>query len=112
MAASSSMMSTEPSVLVSSRGATKRVMAASGIDHLSDHGEFHDERGTPPGRTVHMDLASVLLNDAVGHRQSQSRTAAVPALRLVLGGEERIVDAVNVHSGGTGLGLAVTYGII
>ena len=80
-------------------------MVASGTDSLSDQGELHDERGAAAGRAVDANLAGVLLNDSVGHRESQSGAAAVTGLRLVLGGEERIVDAMNVFLRDAGAGV-------
>ncbi len=43
-----------------------------------------------------MNLAGVLLNDAVGHGEAQSGTAAVAGPGHGFGGEERIVDALEV----------------
>src|SRR3974390_674047 len=97
MADSSSTMSTVPSEDVSSGMLVKRLSAVSGIDHLAQHGEFHGERGALAGRAIDVNLARMLLNDAVGHRQAQPCASAVAAAGLLaLGGEERIVDAVNV----------------
>src|SRR5271165_558839 len=85
-----------PIVPVSSLLSAKRPIIASGIDDLSDHRKFHRERRTIARRAVHMNLARMLLNDAVRYRQPEPRAAAVPGLGFVLGGEERIIDAVNV----------------
>ena len=49
-----------------------------------------------PGRALHADLAGMFLDDAVGHRQSQPGSPGVAGLGLVLGGEEWIVDAMDV----------------
>src|ERR1035441_9745635 len=92
-------MSTVPRDTVSSRAAMGRVKMASGIDDLSYHWEFHDEGRALARRTLHVDLACMLLDDPVGHRKPQPGAAAVPGLGLVLGGEERIVDAMNVFLG-------------
>src|SRR5215469_3616897 len=96
MAASSSMMSTVPMENDSSRPAAYRLIIASGIDDLSDHGEFHGEGCAVAGRAVDVDLAGMLLNDAVGHGKTQTGATAVSALGLALRGEERIIDAVDV----------------
>ncbi len=95
IAASSSMISTEPGDADSSRPAMARLTAASGIDCLSNHGKFHDECCALAGLAVDADLAGVFLNDAVGNGKAQPGSAAVPGLGLVLGGEERIVDAME-----------------
>src|ERR1035438_4531328 len=105
MAASSSMMSTEPSETVSSRSAAGRVTMASGIDDLSDHGEFHGEGCALARRAFHVDFASVFLDDSVSHRQTQPGSAGVAGLGLGLGGEEGIVDAMNVFLGNAASGV-------
>ena len=48
-----------------------------------------------PTRLSTSNLAGMLLDDSVGHRQSQS-CAPLPSRGAVLGGEEWIVDALNV----------------
>src|SRR5271157_6053844 len=96
MAASSSMISTEPRAPVCSRPVSMRLIMASGIDDLPHHGEFHGERRAVARRALDVDLAGVFLNDAVGHRQPQPGTAGIAGLGLRLGGEERVVDAMNV----------------
>src|SRR5271169_4448724 len=96
MAASSSMISTEPIELVSSRPVAVRLMVASGIDDLSYHREFHGERCALSRRTLYVDLSGVFLNDAVGYRQPQAGAAGMAGLGFGLGGEKRIVDAMNV----------------
>src|SRR5271157_1829073 len=98
MAASSSTIRIDPSEENSSRPGTVRLRAVSGIDCLPHQGEFHDEGGAHPGLAVHADFSGVLLNDAVGHGKTQPGAAAVAGLglRLVLGSEKWIVDAMNV----------------
>src|SRR5271157_2875799 len=98
MAASSSMINTEPSEANSSLPAAIRPTAVSGIDRLPQHGKFHRERRTSAGPAVHANLPGVFLNDAVGNGKSQPSTTAVASLRrgLVLGCEKWIVDAVNM----------------
>src|SRR5271166_1637150 len=98
MAASSSMINTEPREVNSSLPGAIRPTAVSGIDRLPHHGKFHRERRASAGLAVHANLPGVFLNDAVGHRKSQSSTTAMAGLRrgLVLGCEKWIVDAVNM----------------
>src|SRR6516165_8036643 len=43
-----------------------------------------------------VNFARVLLNDPVGDRQAESRSASLPRPRSSLGGEERIVDALEM----------------
>src|SRR5664280_205452 len=73
-----------------------RPTASSGIDRLSHHGKLHDECRALTGRAVDANLAGMFLDDTVGHRQSQPCATAVSRLRFVLGGEERIVDAMDM----------------
>src|SRR5271165_1878959 len=98
MAASSSMIKTEPGEENSPRPGVIRLTTASGIDRLPYHGEFHGERRASAGLAVHADLPGMFLNNAVGHGKSQPGAAALAGLGrgLVLGGEEWIVDAVNM----------------
>src|ERR1700677_5202837 len=44
----------------------------------------------------YMDLSGVLLHDAVGDRESKPGTFVLALLRLRLGGEERVVDTMEV----------------
>src|SRR5271165_3104988 len=97
MAASSSTISTVPGDHVSSRALSRRLIIVSGIYDLPEHREFHGERGALSGCAVHVNFAGMFLDDAVRHREPQPRTAGIAALGLlVLGGEERIVNAMNV----------------
>src|SRR4051812_42704807 len=105
MAASSSMMRMEPSEPlgitspVSCLG-TSCSLTALCIDGLPsgdwDHREIEMELGAGAGLTLNPDLASVLLDDAVGDRQAESGAAAFARAVGGLGGEERIVDAGDV----------------
>src|SRR5208282_913190 len=92
------MIRTEPSEENSARAGAIRLMAVSGIDRLPHQGEFHREGSALAGLAVHTDLPGVLLNDAVGHGKPQPGATTVAGFRLglVLGGEKRIVDAVNM----------------
>ena len=49
-----------------------------------------------PGRLSTADFAGVFLNNSVGHRQPKSGALALAFLRAVLGGEEWIVDALDM----------------
>ena len=53
--------------------------------------KFHTERGAAAAPVGDFDRAAMLLNDTVGHRKSQAG-----AFARALGGEERIVDAVQI----------------
>src|SRR6516162_4768248 len=95
MAASSSMISIEAAAN-SSRPEVMRLITASGIDRLPHHREFHSECCALTRATLYPDLAGVLLDDAVGHRQPKSGAAGVSRAGFALGGKKRIVDAMNV----------------
>src|SRR5690242_16142003 len=73
-----------------------RETTTSDIDRLSNHWEFHEKLRALSGLAFDANLSRVLLDDAVGHREAKAGAAAVALLRPVLGGEERIVDPVNV----------------
>src|ERR1051326_1168600 len=93
MPASSSIIRMEPPLPASVRGRVKT--AASDIDCLS-HGKFQMERGSLPRLRVHADLACVFLNDSVRYGETQARATRLPLTRDVLGGEEGIVNLVDV----------------
>src|ERR1700692_2394547 len=105
MAASSSTISTEPGNAKSSRPIAVRPTATSGIDRLSHHGKLHNECRAATRRAIDANLAGMCLDDAVGHRQSQACAAAVSCLGLVLGGEKRIVNAMNMFLRNSGAGV-------
>src|SRR5438874_3298951 len=60
------------------------------------HGKFEMERGAFAGLAFHADLSCMLLNDAVGDGESQASTPLIPGAVRSLGGEERVVDAINM----------------
>ena len=45
---------------------------------------------------LHVNLAGVFLDNAVGNRESQPRAAAIAGLRSGLGRKERIVDTLQM----------------
>src|ERR1700761_1265024 len=100
------MINTEPCEANSSSAEAVRLIAASGTDRLPDHGKFHDECGSAAGHAVDANLTGMFLNDAVGHGESQACAARVAGFGFVLGGEERIVDTMNVllRNAGAGIG--------
>src|ERR1044071_4687932 len=93
MPASSSIIRMEPALPASVRGRVKT--AASDIDCLS-HGKFQLELGPLPGLRIHADLACVFLNDSVSYGEAQARATRLPLTRDVLGGEEGIVNLVDM----------------
>ena len=52
-----------------------------------------------------MDLSGMLLNDAVGDGKAQAGAAALPVAGRGFGGEERIVDALEVLGRDAGAGV-------
>src|SRR3954469_6963565 len=85
-----------PTVAESFSSAGSRVSATSDIYRLSQHGEFHMEAGALAWLALDANLASVFLDDAVRNGEPQP-SATAPALRgTTLGGEEWIVDAMDV----------------
>src|SRR5262249_12437374 len=96
IAASSSIINTEPGDAKSSRPAKSRLIAASSTDCLPDHGEFHDERRPAARRAVNPDFPRVFLNDSVGDGKSQARPAASARFRLALSGEEGVINTMDV----------------
>src|SRR5208282_3243128 len=96
ISASSSMISTDPVVGDDISPALGVMTAASDMDSLPRGWELEIERRAPAGPAFHFDLPGVLLNDSVGDRQPQPRAPVLAFARSRLGGEERIVNAVNV----------------
>ncbi len=54
------------------------------------------ERGTVAHLALYLNLTRMLLDNAVAHRQPQSRASALPLADRRLGREEGIVDALHV----------------
>ena len=61
------------------------------------------KRGAGADGAFHMDLAGVLLNDAV--RDGEAQAGAALVARLCLGGEEGIVDALQMLGRDAGAGV-------
>src|SRR5437660_4980051 len=96
ISASSSMMSTDPTGSVFPCSVPRDMTAASDIDCLPAQGKIQCECSSGTGMTFHANLAGVFLNDAVGHRQTQASSAVLSLARSGFGGEERIVNALNM----------------
>src|SRR5579875_174056 len=105
MAASSSTINTEPTEAGLSPPSSLRLATTSSTDCLSDQRKFHDEGGAAAGGAVHADFAGVLLDDAIGDGKTQPGAAAVAGCRLAFGGEERIVDTMDVLLGNAAAGV-------
>src|SRR5271156_1571386 len=71
-------------------------MPASDMGGLPYRREFEMERCSAAQLAFYLDLAGVLLDDAVGHRQSQSCAAPLALADRQLGGEEGVVNALHV----------------
>jgi hypothetical protein len=70
--------------------------AASDIDRLSYHREVNEKSGALLGRTFNPNLARMLLNNSVGDRKAKASAAFLPFRDSALGGEERIVNAMDM----------------
>ena len=70
--------------------------AVSDMDGLPDQGEIQGERGAFPWTALHADMPRMLLDNAVGDRKSKTGAAILAFGRRRLGGEEGIVDFLNV----------------
>src|SRR4051812_3409573 len=108
---SSSMMSTEPACadsigdVLCGTATTALVLCIHG---LSDQRKFDVEGGAFARIALHVDLAGVLLDDPVRHREPQAGATRRSVARHVLCGEERIVDSVYMLRRNAGAG--VTHG--
>src|SRR5512132_2950223 len=66
------------------------------IDCLPYQRKFEEERGPASGLAVHLDLAGVLLDDAVGDREPESGAAALSLAGSVLRRKKWVVDAADM----------------
>src|SRR2546430_1821915 len=97
MATSSSIMRMEPACAPSKIDGLKGATTALDMHGLPYQRELQMKRGAHSRPAIHVDLAGMFLDDAVGHRQPQSGAAILPiTARSVLGGEKWIVDALDV----------------
>src|SRR6516225_8690321 len=72
------------------------ITTTSDIYCLSSQGEIQKEGCARTRVAFHAYLASVFLNDAVGDRKPQSGPARLSFFGCGLGGEERIVNTMNI----------------
>src|SRR5579863_6650927 len=72
------------------------ITAASDIHSLSGEREVEIKSCTCAAPALHPDLAGMFLNNSIRDRQTQSCATALAPWRAGLGGEERIVDSLNV----------------
>src|SRR5260370_6519984 len=99
ISASSSMMSTaparpgDPGVPFNSE---REITAVSDMERLPAQGEVESESCAGAGMTLHANLAGVFLDDAVGDGKTEAGAAGLAFARRGLGGEEGIVDALDV----------------
>src|SRR5579864_4602632 len=70
--------------------------AASDIDSLPQQRKIKIERRAFMRSAFYTNLASVLLDNSIGHRQAQPGAAPLAILGGSLGGEERIVNSLNM----------------
>ena len=64
------------------------------------------ESGSLAGEAFHPDFPGVFLDDPVGHRKSETRAPRLAFARRVFGGEEGVVNLVDVLRRNTGAGVA------
>src|SRR5579885_2287263 len=96
MAASSSMMSTDPAGAGLPFIVPREITAASDMDCLPAQGEIQGESGAGPGIALYANLARMFLDDAVRYGEAQTCAAILtfPGCRLRC--KKRIVDSLNV----------------
>src|SRR6202012_5716075 len=78
---------------------------ASDMGRFPCHREFKVERGAVAHLALYLDLARVLLDNAVAHRQPQTRASALALIDRRLGGEEGVVDSLHVFERNAGAGV-------
>src|ERR1700749_1753298 len=71
-------------------------MPASDMGGVPCHGKFEMERGAAADLALHLDLARMLLDNAVAHCYPQSCAPALAFAHGHFGGEEGIVNALPV----------------
>src|SRR6266851_3556219 len=98
ISASSSIMSTDPEqdgLLFSGR----EITASSDMDRLPAQGKIEGECCSFAGVALDAYFAGVLLDDAVGYRQSESSAAILPFPGRTLSGKKWIVNTLHVLRG-------------
>src|SRR6476646_7604562 len=108
MAASSSMISTEPADELSLK-LGRGIVASSDIDSLPRQRKIQVESCAPAGMALHANLSRMFLNNSVGHGQAQACAFALAFARRRLRREKRIVDALDVLLGNAGPGVSHDY---
>src|SRR5579872_7028373 len=108
MADSSSTIRIAPKAEPLSIGARLNT-ANSDIDNLPYQGEFKMKRRALSRMAFHPDLARVLLDDAVSHRETQPGAPGLAFARGVLGGEKWIVNLVDVLGRDARAGIAYAH---
>src|SRR6202035_5715207 len=91
------MINTEPADgSDTSPGLCRTITAASDSDSLPGQREIEVEGSAFPMAAFHSNLSRMLLNNAVGHGQTESCTSRLAFARRRLGRKEWIVNPVNV----------------
>src|ERR1700686_2259738 len=91
------MINTEPAAGSDvSPGLWRTMTAASDIDGLPRQREIEVEGSAFAGAALHSNFPSVLLNDAVGYGQAQPGASRLPFTGRRLGGEEWVVNPVDM----------------
>src|SRR5690348_5150181 len=90
------MMSTLPCPGTKPGGVPREITAASDIYGLPEQWELKEEGRPLFGSAFHTNLAGMLLNNAVGHREAKTGAPPLAVLWSGLGCKERIVNALDV----------------
>src|SRR5258707_11706870 len=88
--------------------ALREMTAASDMHRLPAQREVEGEGCPRAGISLDANLASVLLNNPVGHREPKASAAILSFFRRGLRGKERVVDAMHMlgRNAGAGVGAA------
>src|SRR5579863_10334046 len=96
ISASSSTISTAPADDGLTFILLPEITAASDMDGLPAERKIQSKSGARPRRALDANFARVLLNDAVGHGETKARAAVLAFFGRGLGGEERVVNSLNM----------------
>src|ERR1035438_7574688 len=87
-----------------------KVCSTSGMDRIPQKRKLEMKRCAGVDSALDMNLSSMFLDDAVRDGQAEARAAAVTRLGRGLGGEKRVVDALEVLGCDAGAGVVYHCG--